>query len=158
MNQELEQHWTPEESLTQALAGLPLAGLRILELGAGTGSMTRALLRSGVAHIESWEIDPSLPAVDDPRVAWKIKDIARLSWESLAGLTVAAIPPYEMLGHIVDALSKSCAKDAVLMIPARKLPMFLSLGFRVLSVIEGAAFDPPASGRHVLVAKGLLAY
>lgn len=80
MNQELEQHWTPEESLTQALAGLPLAGLRILELGAGTGSMTRALLRSGVANIESWEIDPSLPAVDDPRVAWKIKDISLLSF------------------------------------------------------------------------------
>lgn len=73
-------------------------------------------------------------------------------------MTVAAVPPYEMLGHIGAALSKSGAEDAVMMIPAGKLPMFLSLGFRVLSVIEGAAFDPPARGRHVLVAKGLLAY
>lgn len=157
-NGERQQHWTPEEPLAIALAELAISGQRVLELGAGSGSLTRALLTAGAASIEAWEIDEAILPVRDDRVFWRVRDIGLVGAADIQGRLLAAIPPYSMLGLIESLVDGSGLTDALLMIPAKKLGRFVRLGFRVLSVLDGSAFDPPANGRHLLIAKGMLVF
>lgn len=150
-----QQHWTPNEPLGIALTELAISGRRVLELGAGSGSLTRALLNAGAASIEAWEIDEAILPVSDDRVVWRLRDIGLVGAADVEGRLLAAIPPYSMLGLIESLVDASRLTDALLMIPAKKIGRFVSLGFRVVSVFDGSVFDPPAAGRHLLIAKGL---
>lgn len=152
---DFEQHWTPAEPLASVLAELAISGRRIIELGAGSGRLTRALLAAGAESIEAWEIDGAIAPVEDHRVLWRRRDISLLAASDVEGRLLAAVPPYSMLGLIESLVEASRLADALLMIPAKKLSCFARLGFRVVSVLDGGDFDPPAKGRHLLVVKGL---
>jgi len=132
-----------------------LAGRSVLELGAGTGNLTRGLLAHGASEIEAWEIDPGLPAVDDARVRWRIRDIGLIQASDLANRAVVSFPPYSLLPQIKAALDEAKTPDAVLMVSARWLASFAEDGWRVIAELAGADFEPVSRGVHFVVAKGL---
>lgn len=115
---------------------------------------TRALLDAGAADIVAWEIDPSLPPVEDPRAQWRLGDILSLRAEDLAGKALAAFAPYETLDHIESIIGR--AGDAVALVPEKKMARWLSLGFRVIARLESDDFEPPSEGGHLVVARGFL--
>jgi len=152
---EWEQHWVNPAALDAILSQLPLAGRSVLELGAGTGNLTRGLLAHGASEIEAWEIDPGLPAVDDARVRWRIRDIGLIQASDLANRAVVSFPPYSLLPQIKAALDEAKTPDAVLMVSARWLASFAEDGWRVIAELAGADFEPVSRGVHFVVAKGL---
>lgn len=151
--EDLEQHWVCPEAARRVAALLPVQGARLVELGAGQGALTRALLEAGAAHIIAWEIDPSLPAPQDWRVQWRLGDIFHLRPEDLGERPVVAFAPYRALSHIQAILGD---REAALMVPQKRLAGWLRLGFRVIATLDGGAFDPPAQGSHAVIARGFL--
>jgi SAM-dependent methyltransferase len=149
-----EQHWVAPAALGRVFEAIDVRGRALLELGAGTGNLTRALLAAGAASVEAWEIDPALPAVDDARVAWRLRDIALLSADDLRGRALASFPPYLLLPAIKAALDAAGATDAMLMVPGRLLPSFEAEGWRLAAELGGADFEPPSRGKHFVVARG----
>lgn len=148
------QHFAKPKVFEGWFDALDLAGLDAVEVGAGQGALTRALLSAGVQSVQAWEIDPDIAPVDDPRVQWHLNDFT-LDLDSVAveGRLLAAFPPYGLLPQLI-ALSRR-AKATLLMAPGRMLPALSAEGFQVLACAPGDAFEPVSKGAHFIVAKGI---
>lgn len=151
---EWEQHWVAPQAARRALMGLSLTGLSVVEFGAGTGELTRALLEVGVATVQAWEIDPDLPPLQDARVEWVARDIAFAREADLRGKALISFPPYSTLDFICALVERSEPLGAVLMAPDKKLPELFALGYRAILALESDDFNPPSRGSHWVVAKG----
>lgn len=80
----VEQTWSPEyRSMLAAQVAeypFPVAGARVLDLGAGAGALTAALLGAGVREVVWQDIDPRLAdaaraRVKDERVRFVVRDM-----------------------------------------------------------------------------------
>ena len=148
------QHFAKPKVFEGWMQTLNLQGLDAVEVGAGHGALTRALLDAGVNTIEAWEIDPAIAPVDDPKVQWHLNDFT-LDLESVAveGKLLAAFPPYGLLPELI-ALSHR-ARATLLMVPVRALVELSPQGFQVLACLAGDAFEPVSKGSHFIVSKGI---
>lgn len=141
-----QQHFLTTFAAYQALVNtLPLAGRTVLDIGMGHGEVTRLLLAAGAEHVIGFEIDPSLPDVADPRVEVIIGDIRQQE-----DAAVVSNPPYDLLPYLLDLFERKRIEDVVLMTPPSKVPA----GFTTVFELGVHAFDPPATGRHLVIKKG----
>lgn len=148
------QHFAKPKVFDGWFGTLDLAGMDAIEVGAGTGALTRALLSAGVQSVQAWEIDPGIAPVDDPRVQWHVNDFTQdLASVAVEGRLLAAFPPYGLLNDLL-ALSHR-AKATLLMAPGRMLPELSAHGFGVLACLAGDAFEPVSKGAHFIVSKGI---
>lgn len=159
-----EQYFTADmTAVLAALGRIDLAGRHVLEIGAGTGALTRAILGKSPASLVAFEIDVGLCLVRDPRLvlreeAFPPKEGIAERWDCLV-----AIPPYSVLPEIFRLLEVCSVRDAFLMVP----PKFAAPGalralverlgapaFEVVAEMPGSAFSPPSEGVHYLIQRG----
>ena len=150
---DLEQHFTTGEVLARfrtLLASLDLSGRRVLEIGAGKGAVTELLLERGASHVTAFEIDPGLCALRHPRLTLREEDASKsnldFDWDCLI-----SIPPYQLLPFLASLVGK---RDYVLMIPEKASAFALFPHAKTELVFDGAAFDPPSRGKHVVIQRG----
>lgn len=150
----VEQHFlTNTEPFRSVLAALHLRGRDIVEIGAGTGALTRVILDCEVRHVDSFEIEPGLCRVVDDRLTLHEVDAqAHRDWAS--GVALVSAPPYSLLPFIIDQIAARHIHDVALLIPQKAWSVFRDLGFFVSWIYEGADFEPPADGRHLVVVRG----
>lgn len=130
---------------------LPLTGRTVIDIGMGHGEVTRLLLDTDVSHVIGFEIDATLPDIEDPRLNIVIGDIREHESTFPQGAAVVSNPPYFLLPYLWDLFERKGVEDIVLMVPASK---GVPAGFDLVFTLEGNAFDPPAEGSHLVVRKG----
>jgi 16S rRNA A1518/A1519 N6-dimethyltransferase RsmA/KsgA/DIM1 with predicted DNA glycosylase/AP lyase activity len=150
---DLEQHFTTGDvlgRLRSLLADLDLSGRRVLEIGAGRGAITELILERGAAHVTAFEIDPGLCTLSHPRLTLREEDARAANldfdWDCLI-----TVPPYQLLPFLASLVG---ARDYLLMIPEKASAFELFPGATTELVFDGAAFDPPSRGRHVVIQRG----
>lgn len=150
-----EQHFLKEtEPFVSVLDGL-VDGRTVIELGCGTGVLTKVLLDAGARRIVGYEIEPALCAVQDSRFDLRTQDYTTVDFCDVAAdnACLVASPAYSTLDAII-AKVLPFVQDVVLMIPSSLLEEFCRLGFRAGFELSGNAFDPPAEGQHCVVLRG----
>ncbi len=134
-----------------------LKNRKVLELGVGTGMLTKAILDAGATGVLGCEIQPGICAVQDPRLMVVTCDYTQTRLDIPSASCLVANPAYSTLDFIKSkVLSQVC--DAVLMVPEKRVSEFEADGFRTRFVLSGDAFDPPATGKHVVMSRGFSAY
>jgi len=151
---DLEQHFTTGDVLDrlhEVFSGIDLSGRRVLEIGAGRGAITELILERGAAHVTAFEIDPGLCALSHPRLTLREEDAMKANlafdWDCLI-----SVPPYQLLPFLASIVG---ARDYLLMIPEKPSAFELFPGAATELIFDGAAFDPPSRGRHVVIQRGL---
>lgn len=134
-----------------ALARIDLEGRHVLEVGAGTGALTRAILAKSPASLLAFEIEAGLCGVRDARL--ELREEAFPPSASIVGRwdCLVAIPPYSVLPEIFRLLEVCSVDDAFLMVPPKLVGR---PGFRVVGEMPGSAFSPPSEGVHYLIQRG----
>lgn len=135
------------------LLGDRIRDRNVLELGCGSGVLTRLLLDAGAGKVLGYEIDPTLCQVHDPRFELLISDYTDIQIDTLRNYCLVANPAYTTLDAIIKAVLPFVS-DVILMVPEDRLSEFYALGFRKQFELSGSAFDPPATGRHCVVLRG----
>ena len=103
-----QHHLTRVEVCAPVIEFLAPRGRDVVEIGPGSGVLTRGLLGAGARRIVGWELDTAwacaLPGlVRDPRLRVVAGDALELPWERLAARTqVAGNLPYNVATAIVD--------------------------------------------------------
>lgn len=155
--------------LERSLAGFTLAGANVLEIGPGSGVLTKRLLAEAVARVVAVEIDERWVAygkknIKDQRCTIVHGDIAQLDWSTLLGndtwLLIANLP-YHVTFPILFKLVqyRAAIPQALLMVQeevAQKLVKtggrdygYISLFFQwhfsiqLLEKVPPEAFNPP---------------
>lgn len=148
-----EQHFTTGAvlaSLRELVSSLDLRTSHVLEIGAGRGAVTELILDGGAKHVTAFEIEPGLCALRDDRLTLIEEDVTTadlsFSWDCMI-----AVPPYGLLPFIAEVLS---ARSHLLMIPDKPAAYSLFPGATELVTFDGASFDPPSRGRHVVIQRG----
>ena len=150
---DLEQHFTRPVFLDDLFGTVRVAGLDVVEFGAGKGALTRALLDAGARSVGAWEIDPALDApFAHQGLTWLHRDILTACPSDVAGRAVAAFPPYATLPFLLNLCRE--VPDLMLMGPPKRLEACAAMGLRVVAEVEGEAFEPASTGRHLVVARG----
>ncbi len=146
-----EQHFLSDLGpFRDVLAGLPLAGRRVLEIGAGKGAVTGLLLEAG-AHVVAFEIERGLCPLRHPNLQLIEEDVLKRPLSEITWDCMISAPPYSLL-FFLRAVLDVVSTDAVLMIPMSKRSMFAE--FTIEASYGGEAFDPPSRGKHLIVRKG----
>lgn len=166
---ELHQYFTTNPAKVRGvLARLDLRDHLVVELGVGTGIITREVLRRDPVGVVGFEIEPELVTVTDERLSIVPGDFTRTDLgmigrlrEGKHPLAVIANPPYKQLPFIKrEIIDKHDIHDVLLMIPARRLKDFPAReGYRIVAELSREDFSPPASAdapRHLLIARGFL--
>lgn len=150
---DLEQHFTTGTVLAHLrslLSNLDLAGRHVLEIGAGKGALTELLLERG-AIVTAFEIEPNLCSVRHPRLTLREEDATRadlaFDWDCLA-----SIPPYGLLPFLSTLVQN---REFMLMIPDKRSAFELFPGAKSELVFDGGLFEPPSTGKHVVIQRGL---
>jgi 16S rRNA (adenine1518-N6/adenine1519-N6)-dimethyltransferase len=113
----LGQHFLHDAAVVNQIveAAGPLAGSAVLEIGPGTGALTKPLVEGG-ADVVAIELDPYLAddlraAIPDPRLTVVTGDAVLLKWSRVAAevwgdrpLTVVGNLPYYITGPLVAHL------------------------------------------------------
>jgi SAM-dependent methyltransferase len=128
-------------------AGLAPPGGAVLELGAGTGRVTRALLRAGAEVVAVDRSAPMLahareriarlPEAQRARVRWQVADLRRLRLRRRFGLVIA---PFNLFMHLYSRADVEAALAAI----ARHLAPGGRLAFDVLMPDLGVLRRDPA--------------
>lgn len=150
-----EQHFLKD--LDQHLAIFRKAGLhgrKVLEIGAGHGELTNAIIQEG-AHCTAVELDEALTGQIDSSATLLIGDAQDLdlsfldpSWACICN------PPYSLLPWLLQTLETHGVQDALIMSSERKLSLLTEAGFAPCFELSGQAFNPPARGRHIVMIRG----
>jgi SAM-dependent methyltransferase len=149
-------------------------GRNVLELGVGTGMLTKLLLDAGAARVLGYEIDPALAARAAALIGHGDRlgrlEIVRGDYTDPEELRtgrlreavfatspwcLVANPAYSTLDYIQKEILPGF-DDAVLMVPERlaSSSVMAEHGFQEAFVLDGADFDPPATGKHVVLRSG----
>lgn len=148
-----EQHWVKPEAVRRLLSHFNLTGLDVLELGSGTGELTKALLEAGVHHIEAWEIDPDLAPLNHPQVTWRVKDLYSATPTEFHSKVVIGFLPYDALPFVLSGLSID--QPALIMASEHKMKPWLEAGFTPIQSLEGRDFTPESKGLHWVCSRGI---
>lgn len=150
-----EQYFTADmTAVLAALGRIALAGRRVLEIGAGRGALTRAILAKSPSSLIAFEIEAGLCPVRDPRLVLREEAFPPAGgivegWDCLV-----SIPPYSVLPEIFRLLEASSVRDALLMVPPKFVGRLGVSGFEVVAEMPGSAFSPPSEGVHCLIQRG----
>ena len=133
-------------------------GRHVVELGAGTGVLTRLLLAAGAAKVSAYEIDESLLnaggllTFDNPRLHLFACDYTKVNFtdKRFAGACLVSNPAYSTLPFVRTLPFR----DMLLMVPGSQLASFEAEGYELRFALNGEDFSPPARGDHAVVQRG----
>lgn len=151
---DLEQHFTTGRVLTylsSLFSSIDLKGRRVLEIGAGKGALTSLVLSKNPAHLTAFEIDRGLCELRDERLTLREEDATRADL-SFAWDCLVSIPPYGLLPFLSKLIDQ---RDYLLMIPDKRSAFELFPGAKNELIFDGAWFEPPSTGKHVVIQRGL---
>ena len=153
----LEQHiLLRKEPLREFLGSLHLGGASVVELGTGTGELTRLIIEQRPAEVRSYEIDPSIVPNDLRSEAEIIcQDFTKTDFSYLCSgeHVLIASPPYSHLEWIKhDLIDRYRIEHVAILIPESKRSLFPD--FQIGQELSGADFTPPAKGNHLFVYRG----
>lgn len=148
----LEQHFVADDSaFRRVIEAAALKGRRVLEIGAGTGVITRLILAQDPNRVYAFEIEAGLCQIKDPRLDLLERDASSRHPVMMHANCFVSAPPYSLLSVICEYLEQ-LQLHAILLVPPSKLSLFE--GFSVEAEMAGAAFDPPAEGSHLIIRRG----
>ena len=149
---DLQQHWVKEGTFESSLLALDWLNADVLELGAGTGVLTKALLDLPVRTVKAVEIDETLTSPShDPRLVWVQGNIFDFKTSDLMAIgpnpVLVGFVPYNCLSHIIEHIFTKQVK-ALLMAPPKWEVKLLELGFKKCATLGGEDFIPESRGIH----------
>ncbi len=140
----LGQHWLMDAShLRSHLGAWKLE--RVVEIGVGTATLTREILRAKPKHLVGIELDESVVPEDVRTQIELLIGDAREHLHRCAGATLICAPPYSLLGAIREVIAQ--CTNVLVMVPAKRESEFPSLS-RVVR-LDGDAFTPASEGAHL---------
>lgn len=143
----MEQHMVNPQAIEGLFNELISLNQPILELGGGTGNLTREIYHIS-QDIIVWELDKSfMSPLDLPKVQWEHKNIMDLTQDDIQNRMIVSFPPYECLSHILNI---NQSKPAILMMSDKKLKQF-DITYQILKTLEGIDFTPISSGIHHII-------
>ena len=130
----------------------------MLEIGVGAGNLTRVIAEFvPQSRITGIELDESLLPHDLPDCRFLLGDAREFDYTTVLDgkpHLLIANAPYSLLDFIRQCvLTRPEIVGAVLMIPERRMTDFA--GWCMRFGLPGTEFDPPATGWHLVVEKGL---
>jgi SAM-dependent methyltransferase len=158
-----ELHVLTKTDAYQAALNELIPGRDVLELGVGTGALTKLILEAGAKSVVGYEILPDVCDLKNPRFTLVTADytteldyLAKPGWSGVEArrLVLVANPAYSTLPFIKEHVLPHI-ENAVIMVGEKQLQEFKELGFRILFWLTGDAFEPKAKGMHYVLARGL---
>jgi 16S rRNA A1518/A1519 N6-dimethyltransferase RsmA/KsgA/DIM1 with predicted DNA glycosylase/AP lyase activity len=144
------------EPFRRLLAVIDLTGKTVIEVGVGTGVLTRMILGRNPKLVLGFEIDPQICQVLDFRLSLRIGDFRRVDGLPTGDdVCLIAAPPYDLLKDLMPLIfgPPSRIADVILMVPSSRLPRFSD--FKVEFDLSHTAFDPHTDpGRHYVIRRG----
>lgn len=122
MNSSLQQHMlVTKDSYRDLLKSLQLNNRVVIEIGVGTGDLTRLILEQNPAKIIGYEIDSNLrDTIIYPKLDLRIADFlqADLSFVQNKKYCLISNPPYDILEDIAPMVTgiNSIFRDVILMV------------------------------------------
>lgn len=144
------------EPFRRLLAGIDLTNRVVLEIGVGTGVITRMVLDRGPLLVLGYEIDPDICKLRDARLDLRVADFQEATLPP-PGTCLIAAPPYGLLDALRPLVSgpDPLFDDVVLMVPEKRRADFPE--FVVAFALNPDDFDPPTNpGRHLVLRRGFL--
>lgn len=155
-NPKHQQHMLNNKMLYDSiLSPSTIEGKKILELGVGTAMLTNLICKYNPEKIRGYEIDESFSSFIPKDVEMIYGDFTQEDFSFIDdSWVVISNPPYETLGFIEEKiLSKT--KNAIIMIPEKRMRDYSNMGFGKFLTFEGKDFYPPSKGEHLVVARGV---
>ncbi|NBS41258.1 hypothetical protein EBS80_01200 [bacterium] len=145
-----------EEPLRSLLATIDLSRRVVIEVGVGTGAITRMVLDRAPDSVIGYEIDSDICALRDPRLDLRIGDFRAAPFPTLdARHCLIAAPPYGLLPDLRPLVTGRDAPivDAILMVRRKHLVEFPD--FAVAFTLGAEDFEPPTEhGDHFVIRRG----
>lgn len=166
MDPSFQQHMLVTKGpYSDLLHSIQLCGRIVIEIGVGTGQLTKLILENNPEKIIGYEIDPNF----SDSVSDSLKGVNLLSKLELiiadflqADLSfvnpthcLISNPPYDLLKQIAPLVTgeNSIFHDVILMVPEKKLGLFPD--FKIAFTLNENDFDPPTKpGKHIVIIKG----
>ncbi len=151
-----QQHFlTNFDSYRTLFSTCEIKGKTILEIGVGTGSLSKLILDESPEKLVGYEIDPTLKIeIDNPNFELILKDFTKMEetdqFDCFDGLISA--PPYDLLEYIKNFISLHHIENVILMVPTKKLSLFTE--YKTAFTLQGSDFEPAAKGLHHVIVKG----
>lgn len=144
------------EPLRSLLATIDLSRRVVIEVGVGTGVITRLALDRAPESVIGYEIDPNICALRDPRLDLRIGDFRAATFPTLdARHCLIAAPPYDLLPNLRPFVSGTAAPiaDAILIVRRKHLAEFPD--FTVVFALGAEDFEPSTEhGDHFVIRRG----
>ena len=137
------------------LDSIDFSRFHVVELGVGTGVVTRLILSRNPIDVVGYEIDAGLCRISDPRFVLRVQDFTQedFSYMRTDAYGVIANPPYQHVPFIQEQiLERYGIEDVIQMIPPRQLWLFP--GYTVEFELSGKDFVPESAGRHLVIRRG----
>lgn len=149
-----DQHFTVKlEQFKRIIHAAGVGGMRVLEIGAGHGEITQLILDEHPAQLRAYEVERGLCTLKHELLDLRERPFTFDEALGMRGWSIVSAPPYCLLGTIREALKWLAPPRAVLLVPARAVPVFSD--FDVFCTLDGStAFSPPSNGEHAIVYRG----
>jgi SAM-dependent methyltransferase len=157
-----DRHLTDNDRhMAETLSRIDLTGMNVLEIGFGTGYISRHVLAQDINYFRAYDVNEPEPAeideavYSDPRADFLIQDYRMddLSFMESGDWAVIANPPYFLLEDIRERIIDRYKPEGVVLITSQKRAAHFP-GFEIEHVQSGMDFDPPALGLHFIISSG----
>lgn len=154
----LDQHMIRDMTDYERLLGsLDIRNRTVVELGVGTGLLTRAILAQSPAKLIGYEIDRSLVPGDltgHKCLDLRMKDFTMEDFGFLEGIRYAFIsnPPYSELAFIRDLIDRYPPEILVMMVSTKKKDIYFPNDAVALN-FSPSDFAPATRDGHVVIVR-----
>ncbi len=137
---------------------------KIIEIGVGTGELTKIILKQDIDAVVGYEIDESLsPSIMDDRFQLIYQDFLTVDDIFINGIriengdtnfAVVSAPPYCLLKNIAEFIQRKNILNVILMVSPKYLSLFPDYTIEI--ELTGDDFTPPSKGKHFIIRKGFV--
>lgn len=145
-----EQHMLERyDDYRKLLTTVDLTNVTVVEIGVGSGNLTRLILERNPKRIMGYEIDPTLITLNDPRLTMYIGDArtADLKIFSEPNTAFIANPPYQLLPFLRAHAGFNQLKKIIMMVSEKKLALWPE--FEPCFKLSAADFSPPGENNSI---------
>eukprot|EP01080_Neovahlkampfia_damariscottae_P011340 gene11340-4508_t len=157
-NSPLELHVLSKKSMEivqQHMKKINFENLNILELGVGTGNLTKLILSNNPLKVIGIEIQENLCKIEHKKLSLVINDLTQVDYSFLKEGEWAIIsnPPYSLSPFIKHLINEYSIQKSMLIVGEKRYKTNFE-DFNVDHIFKYNFCEPPAPGDHVLISKG----